>query len=107
MIRVLPRDAFNDANLLKCIGKLTLLIEDGLIDLKYEYDGQPFDIQQDSSSGQTFVANIHFFLSDGTPIHHARNMNDRDPWPLWFETENDAYEVFDNNGNFIFTGIEE
>jgi hypothetical protein len=28
MIRVLPRDAFNDANLLKCIGQLVLLIED-------------------------------------------------------------------------------
>ncbi len=26
--RVLPRDAFNEAKLLKCIGKLTLLIED-------------------------------------------------------------------------------
>lgn len=39
--RVLPRDAFNDANLLKCIAKLTMDIEDGYLkNWQYHFDDQ-------------------------------------------------------------------
>ena len=42
--RVLPRDLFNEAKLMKCMGLLTLLIHDELIPdcLKFEYDQEPF-----------------------------------------------------------------
>ncbi len=30
-MRILPRDAFNEANFLKCLAKLTMDIEDGLL----------------------------------------------------------------------------
>ncbi len=92
MKRVLPRDAFNDANLLKCIGQLTMLIEDGKLNLKYTYDGKPFDIEQDPSSGSTFVRNISFFLPDGTAIRHSRNLNSRELWPLVLRIEDGPRE---------------
>jgi hypothetical protein len=99
-IRVLPRDAFNDANLLKCIGQLTLLIEDGAAcveGLTYTYDGEPFDIQQDESDGSTYVANMTFQVN-GKSVHMRRPMNSRDPWPLLMITDLDVYYVFNDKG---------
>lgn len=81
-IRVLPRDAFNEAKLLKCIGKLTLLIEDRMLPgWTYEYDGEPFAIEQDQNDGSIFVSNIEF-LKSGIPIHLATPLNSRSSWPL-------------------------
>lgn len=83
MIRVLPRDAFNDANLLKCIGKLTLLIVDGDIEnLFFDYDGQPFDIHQDPSDGSTYVENVKFTGKGNQGINLERPLNSREGWSL-------------------------
>jgi hypothetical protein len=106
MIRVLPRDAFNDANLLKCIGQLTLLIEDGKLDLTYEYDGEPFDIRQDESDGSTFVANISFYAPSvdgcqGESIRHRRNMNSRSNWPLMLYLGDGEYYAFSEKGEYL------
>lgn len=60
--RVLQRDAFNEAKLLKCIGKLTLMIEDGILpDWHYHYDGDDFNMLQDESDGSISVSNIKFW----------------------------------------------
>lgn len=106
MLRVLPRDAFNDASLLKCIGKLTMMIEDGMLDLKYEYDGEPFDICQDESDGSTFVRNIVFYTADvdgftGRLIRHRRPMNSRDNWPLMLYLGDDEYYAFNEKGEYM------
>jgi hypothetical protein len=106
MIRVLPRDAFNDANLLKCIGQLTLLIEDGKIDgLSYEYDGEPFNICQDETSGETYVENIRFYhTKSGKTFYHSRPMNSCHSYPLTFtvdnDTENEIYYPLNEKGQF-------
>lgn len=106
MIRILPRDAFNDASLLKCIGQLTLLIEDRKINLTYDYDGEPFDIQQDAADGSTFVANISFYAPStdgftGRSIRHRRPLNSRDAWPLILYHDDNEYYAFDEKGNFM------
>ncbi len=106
MNRVLPRDAFNDANLLKCIGQLTLLIEDGKVNLSYDYNGEPFDIVQDESDGSTFVSNINFFTKStdgftGQLIRHRRPMNSRDQWPLILYLNDSEYYAFDEKGKFM------
>ncbi len=42
--RVIPRDLFNEAKLLKCIGRLVLLIHDGdHNNISFEHDGEPFE----------------------------------------------------------------
>lgn len=102
MQRVLPRDAFNDANLLKCIGKLTMLIEDGLIDwLQYEYDGGAFDIRQDETSGATYVNNITFTTKSGQYVQHERPINSRDNWPLELIIGDNTYYAFNEEGEFM------
>lgn len=101
MIRVLPRDAFNDANLLKCIAQLTMLIEDGAKEvegLSFEYDGEPFDIQQDPADGSTYVTNIRFFVGK-KQAYMRRALNSRDAWPLIMTIGlDDEYYVFSSKG---------
>lgn len=107
MLRILPRDAFNDANLLKCVGQLTLLIEDGLIPwLRLDYDGEPFDIQQNPDSGATWVANIHIETMGGAYLYFTRPLNSRDAWPLYVEHADEVYPVFDETGKFILEEME-
>lgn len=99
ILRVIPRDLFNDANLLKCVGKLALLAEDGLLPLHIEYDNKPFDIQMNPDDGSTYIRNIEFFTKTGSPIHLTRPLNSRNPWPLYAETgDSDAVSVFTDDG---------
>lgn len=96
MRRVLPRDAFNDANLLKCIGQLTLLIEDDAPEVRgltYHYDGEPFNILQDESDGSTYVANVQFWVNK-KPVRMVRPMNSRASWPLMMWLGEEDYYVF-------------
>ena len=103
-IRVVPRDLFNEASLLKCVGKVVLMIEDGMIPwLSYRYDGEAFNVMQNVSSGGIYIANIEFFANNKT-LSHERPLNSRKAWPLYFETEENSYSVFDeDNGDFILT----
>ena len=60
--RVLPGDLFNEAKLLKCIGRLVLLIEDreSITGLTFQFDDAPFNIVQDPSDGSIAIHNIRF-----------------------------------------------
>lgn len=99
--RVLPRDLFNEANLLKCIGKLTLMIEDGLIPwMSYHYDGEAFNICQDPSDGSLFVSNVQFFANNKTLVVD-RPLNSREAWPLRLVTEDNTFDIFNDEGEFI------
>mgnify|MGYP007083426001 CR=1 FL=1 len=101
--RVLPRDLFNEANLLKCVGKLTMMIEDGLIPwLTYAYDGEAFDIRQDGSDGSLRVHNIEFYFRDRYFIPR-RPLNSRDSWPLYAVADGAELEIFDDFGNLVLT----
>lgn len=104
-IRVLPRDLFNEAKLLKCIGKLTLLIEDGKLPwLKYHYDGEGFVILQNFSDGSIFIGNIEFYSEhDGSDVgvHFYTPLNDRADWPLMMRIHNEEFYVFQKNGELL------
>lgn len=103
MKRVLPRDAFNDANLLKCIAQLTMLIEDGAKEvegLTFHYDGEPFNIRQDESDGSTHVANIQFWLKRHLVLMR-RPLNSRDAWPLLMIHNGEEYYIFGKDGNIL------
>lgn len=101
--RVIPRDLFNEASLLKCLGKIVLDIEDGKLPwLSYHHDGEAFTIVQNESNGALYCGNVQFFACKKT-LHFERPLNSREAWPLFYETENDCFEVFDNAGNIILT----
>ena len=99
MTRVIPRDIFNDADLLKCLGHLLLAIEDRKLpsdQWSYEYDGLPFDIQQNPDDGSTHVANVRLSYR-GEPVDHHRPINCRTPWTLFVTTgEGEELSVFED-----------
>lgn len=104
-VRVLPRDLFNEADLLKCLGRLWILL-----DSNRRHDAQiveeevdAFDIVQDENSGAIEVRNLTFTIR-GVKHRLVRPLNSRSAWPLWVEAESpesdfDAVLVFNEKGD--------
>lgn len=100
--RVLPRDAFNEANFLKCIGQLTMALEDGFFPfIQYEYYGGPFEMEQDIN-GCLYTTAIDFFYN-GERLQVTRPLNSREPWPLYIETESGSVDIFNDIGEIVIT----
>ena len=100
-VRVIPRDLFNEANLLKCYGKIYINLEiANIAGVELEHDGEPFDVRQDESSGAIYVSNVHLMVR-GEPCELRRPLNSREPWPLVLidERENEI-PVFNEEGGF-------
>lgn len=105
--RVLPRDLFNEAKLLKCLGKLCLHIHDGnkaLTGLKFEHetiDDEGFIICQDDNDASLFILNIVFTFND-RELYFYTKYNSREDWPLFAsfnDDHSDEVNVFDLFGN--------
>ena len=99
--RVLPRDAFNEAKLLKCVGKLTMMIEDGELPAwQYHYDGDAFNIVQDDSEGSISVANITFWRNK-KQVCVFTPLNSKAAWPAFFRDGDDDYYLFSEAGQYM------
>ncbi len=108
--RVIPRDLFNEANLLKCLGRLWLCLDqvrDHSATLGThngydpgDHDGEPFAIVQNEDDGSISVANFPFTVR-GTRFFLSRPLNSREPWPLWCGDESGeiCLEVFNGAGD--------
>jgi hypothetical protein len=99
-IRVIPRDLFNEANLLKCLGQLYIKIDSvGLSHIAQfsEESVSEFRIVQDESDGSIFVGNLQFWIRDKF-YHLSRPLNSRQPWPLYISRGDDTFPVFDDDG---------
>jgi hypothetical protein len=98
---VLPRDAFNDGNLLTNIGRFVLLCDvlNECDKLSYAYKGSQFDIVQWESDGSTSVANFNIIVN-GEAIPHFRPLNSRETFSLYVVMEDEQISVFDKDGNF-------
>lgn len=104
-VRVLPRDLFNEASLLKCYGRLWVLLDDmrnhSAVFVTENVDA--FDVMQDQASGAIYVCNVEFTVL-GMPVRLTRPLNSRDAWPLYVEGDDDRFpfdpiKVFDHDGN--------
>ncbi len=102
--RVIPRDLFNEANLLKCLGRVALLIEDGKapagIRLEHATPEQGFEIDCDPSSGDICCTNLTLVTETGR-AHIWRGLNSREEWPIFVvHVGSEEIEVLDAAGNF-------
>lgn len=101
--RVIPRDLFNEASLLKCYGKLWLELEQRNlphVSLSGPPVGEAFDVQQDWSSGAVTIRNVILRI-DGWEVALWRPLNSREPWPLYcppVTVNGDDIAVFTNDG---------
>lgn len=103
--RVIPRDLFNEAKLLKCLGQLALLIHDGVgvprgLTLKHDEEAETgFQIEQDDSTGALYCANIALYCG-GRFIGLRAPYNSKDAFPLLFILDDDEGAVFNDDGTF-------
>lgn len=100
--RTLPRDLFNEADLLKMLGRLWIALDETPgHDARFaEEDVDSFEIVQDPSSGAIRVANLTLEIS-GQAHRLERPLNARTPWPLWLFRDDDEdleIRVFDEQG---------
>lgn len=99
--RVLPRDLFNEAKLLKCLGKLSLTaFEPNPYDLHFVQVKDSFVIDQDPSSGCLFCSSVKFFVGP-----HCLDLqtiyNSKENYPLFcICNDEEEIEVFNEDGSF-------
>lgn len=102
--RVIPRDLFNEAKLLKCLGMLSLKILDRVSvakHLKEETWGldSGFQINQNPLDGAIFVANHDLFCGESN-IYLCSPLNSKKVNPLEWHFGDCADSVFDDAGDF-------
>lgn len=98
--RVLPRDAFNEAKLLKCLGRLALLtLDNPAVRIEHENPEQGFSIDQDQSSGEIFFTNVCVTIHERV-VHLRSGLNSRENYPLQFSTEDCGGFVFTETGDW-------
>lgn len=97
--RVIPRDLFNEASLLKCLGRFWIETERFQPrKVTIEHDGDAFDVTQNEDDGTTFVRNIAITIN-GVNYQAFRPLNSRGNWPLYLRTEDgEETGVFQENG---------
>lgn len=98
--RVFPRDLFNEAKLLKCIGRLALLI----LDFR-----TPCEIEMKEPEGPIIIGlrddgflqavNVEIEVK-GNVYDFVTNYNSKSQYPLFVEHRNTQYPVFDEDGEF-------
>jgi len=101
--RVMPRDLFNESKLLKCMGRLMLLIHDDLTPkgVKMGYDEryeEPFEIAL-MDEGALTITNLKISVHKRI-ITFKTIYNRKDLYPLFAEYDYVDYTVFDDNGNW-------
>lgn len=98
--RVIPRDLFNEANLLKCYGKLWIEL-DRLnlpgVSLTQDEEGAAFDIWQNPDDGAITLLSV-LLLVRGEEVPLWRPLNSREPWPLYALVGDTELAVFNDDG---------
>jgi hypothetical protein len=99
--RVIPRDLFNEAKLLKCMGRLVLKIHDNNVPvpMTFEHDGNPFKIVQ-QECGSLRITNLKIFINDKPFIFHS-TYNSKSNYCLHVVADDFGEpSVFDENGDW-------
>lgn len=98
--RVIPRDLFNEADLLKCYARLWIELDEksGRHKAELHHDGAAFRVEQDETSGAIYIANVELTIR-GDTVGLYRPLNSRSKWPLWLgDTGGDDIRVFTDDG---------
>lgn len=101
-IRVIPRDLFNEANLLKWMGRVYIQSEytdDVKVELTDEGSKGGFRIMQSPADGSIYVENVIVTVK-GRRVHLFTGLNSRSELPLYAEYGSKVESVFDSEGYF-------
>lgn len=97
--RVIPRDLFNEAKLLKCMGQLMLAVLDNKIQGITHNEPDNFKIGL-MDEGSLTITNLEIEIH-GERHRFKTTYNSKANFPLYVEgNEGDEIEVFSSNGEF-------
>lgn len=100
--RIIPRDFFNEAKLLKCMGVLALKILDAQlpegITIEIEESGEPFNIML-TDCGSLLVDNYPITVN-GEPYTFKTTYNSKSNFPFFCDVDGEDVQVFNEDGNF-------
>lgn len=99
--RVIPRDFFNEAKLLKCMGFLALYILDEKVPFEMEIkeSGEPFEIIRNDEHDMLIVQNYDVYIK-GKVYEVGTLYNSKDNFPLYAIIDDEEIKVLDEKGNF-------
>lgn len=99
--RVIPRDLFNEAKLLKCLGQIALIVHDypglGLCLNHDQSEFSGFAIEQDDNSAELYCSNLELTF-EGRLIGLRTNYNSKEKYPMTIIFEEECGQVFAENG---------
>jgi len=108
--REMPRDLFNEAKLLKCLGRLLLMHVDRHLSDECKFSHveprQGFVIGQNPGDGSLGCANLHMWRIQALPdrkrvrtyVDLYTPLNSREAYPLVFSVHDEEAFVFDETG---------
>lgn len=98
--RVIPRDLFNEGNLLACLGRLWIKLDDRRDHhaVLHQATERGFPIDQDQSDGSIQCYGLILRINDGPSVPLFRPLNAREKWPLWVRDGDEDRRVFDLDG---------
>lgn len=104
--RVLPRDLFNEAKLLKCMGMVCLKILDYQTPCPMSHNeiDEGFEIEL-LEEGSLTISNLHIAIK-GKNFLFKTTYNSKSNYPLYLEYDSCDYQVFDESGNWDTEFIE-
>lgn len=102
--RVIPRDLFNEAKLLKCLGQVALLQLDWPLpqmelSLIQTQSIRGFSIRQDPSDGSIHCQNLYVYISRKRVRLHTP-LNSREPYPLHATIADESVQVLTDDGKW-------
>lgn len=108
--RVLPRDLFNEAKLLKCLGAFCIAAEEypaiqvdytdthcECFDCGAQFAG--FGVNQDPSDGSLYAEQVSVTIN-GHAINLSTVYNSKGAYPMYATDGTETVEVFTGTGNF-------
>lgn len=106
-VRILPRDLFNEAKLLKCIGRLCLLIHDGMTPVQMSFDDENLEQFEIGllEDGYLAIRNLTILIK-GESFLFKSKYNSQENYPLYVECNDSDYLVFNEKGEWDLEFIE-
>jgi|CXWL01.1.fsa_nt_gi hypothetical protein len=96
--RIIPRDLFNEAKLLKCLGQLALIIHDAAPNGIEVYGTGEFRIDQRRGCGGLYVCSGINFRVKSLVLDLYTAYNSKEEYPLLCDTGNGEIAVFNGDG---------
>jgi hypothetical protein len=101
--RIIPRDFFNEAKLLKCLGQFELCVMEKQcngLNFTIEFDNKAFVIVQNELDASLSCQNYRVFLGH-EEVELCAPYNSKNAYPLIARYRDAEYYVFDSKGKFM------